>query len=733
MSPPPSSCSPSVSLRPPLETVLVVALAVLLTLVWLLSSLADLNGSPGWFPLSLHIAAETFAITVAVLVFAVAWHSQQSEQSSNPALACAFLAIALLDLAHTLSYRGMPDWVTPASPEKAIAFWLVSRFLLAFTLLAVACRQRLPSIALPRPWQLFVTLGLVVLVVCLQLFQPQLWPRTFIEGQGLTRFKVQMEWLIVALLSLAAWGFWRARYSEDRSYLRGMLAATLISILTELCFTAYTNVNSFYSLLGHLYKIVSYVFIYQVMFVSSVRAPFQRLAIEMNERVAAQKRADYMAHFDTLTGLPNLNLLEERTRQAMASAVKLKGAVAVLYFDLDHFKMINDSYGRAFGDLLLCKTADRLQQALPDSAVLARAGGDEFVVLLADLQDSDGASSVIQLVLDELAAPFLIARQSVVVSTSIGVAVGPNDGMDFSCLLRNAEMAMYKAKEAGRHTWCYYDAALDTEMRGRLYLINGLRLAIERNELFLEYQLQLDLSSGKVIAAEALVRWRHPQWGLVAPGQFIPTAEQSGLIVDISAWIILEACREAVRWRAAGLDIPRVAVNVSAIQLHQGRLEETVAAVLDETGLPPSALELELTESSLIENTEQVVVALARLKALGVALSIDDFGTGYSCLAYLRRLSVDTLKIDRSFVSDLPTDDGHAIVAAIIHMAESLGLNTLAEGVEDEATATELRRLGCRQAQGYFFARPVPASALPAAIASLKANAGGLAKADALV
>jgi diguanylate cyclase (GGDEF)-like protein len=702
---------------------LVIALAALLVLVlvWLLSSLADLNGSQVWFPLSLHITVETFSIVVAGLVFAVAWHSQQPVPLSNPLLACAFLAIALLDLAHMLSYRGMPVWVTPASAEKAIAFWLVSRVLLAFTLLAVACRLCHRSIALPRVLLLSSSLGLVVLVVYLQLFQPQLWPRTFIDGEGLTRFKVQTEWLIISLFALAAWVFWRAREVADRDYFDGMLAATLVSILAELCFTAYTSVNSFYSLLGHLYKIVSYGFIYQVVFVSSVRAPYERLAVEMNERIAAQQRADYMAHFDSLTGLPNLSQLEERTRQAMASALKLKGAVAVLYVDLDHFKMVNDSFGRTFGDQLLCTTSVRLQQALPDSAMLARAGGDEFVVLLADLESAEGASVVIQRVLDELADPFMIERQQIVVSISIGVAIGPSDGMDFPCLLRNAEMAMYKAKEAGRRTWCYYNAALDTEMRGRLYLINGLRLALEREEFFLEYQLQLDLASGRVVGAEALLRWQHPQWGLVAPGQFIPAAEQSGLIVGIGEWVILEACRQAQRWQAEGLVIPRVAVNVAAIQLHQGSLEQTVATALAQTGLPASALELELTESSLVDNTEQVMIALAGLKALGVTLSIDDFGTGYSCLAYLRRLSVDMLKIDRSFVSDLPNEDGHAIVAAIIHMAESLGLNTLAEGVEDEATAAELRRLGCRQAQGFFYARPVPASALPAAIASLPA------------
>jgi len=698
--------------------ILVAALAGLLVLVYLLSNLADLNGSPRWFPLPLHITMETFSITVAVLVFAVAWHSQQHQSLSNPMLACAFLAIALLDLAHMLSYKGMPVLVTPASPEKAIAFWLVSRLLLAVTLLAVAVRL-CHRITLPRPLLLAGALCLVALVGYMQLFEPQRWPRTFIEGQGLTRFKLGAEWLIIALFGVAGWAFWRGRARGERAYVDGMLAATLVSVLAELCFTAYANVNSFYSLLGHLYKIVSYGFIYQVVFVSSVRAPYERLAIEMNERVAAQKRADYMAHFDSLTGLPNLNLLEDRTRQAMAAALKLKGAVAVLYVDLDHFKMVNDSFGRAFGDQVLCTTACRLQRALPDSAMLARAGGDEFVVLLADLADAEGASGVIEQLFDQLAEPFVVQRQEMVLSTSIGVAVGPNDGMDFPCLLRNAEMAMYKAKEAGRRTWCYYNAALDAEMRGRLYLINGLRVAIERNELFLDYQLQLDLVSGAVVGAEALVRWQHPQWGLVSPGQFIPAAEQSGLIVEIGEWVIGEACRQAALWRANGVGIPRVAVNVAAIQLHQGALEQTVMGALARTGLPSSALELELTESSLIENTEQVVVTLARLKALGVTLAIDDFGTGYSCLAYLRRLAVDTLKIDRSFVCDLPTEDGHAIVAAIIHMAESLGLSTLAEGVEDEDAAAELRRLGCHQAQGFLFARPVRAAALPAALAAL--------------
>lgn len=708
----PANCNRS------LTYVLVIASGLLLGLVWLLSRFTDLQTSTAWFPLSVHIVVEIFAIIVASLIFAVVWHSHGSRRASSPLLGCAFLAIALLDLAHMLSYKGMPDWITQASAEKAIGFWLVSRVLLACTLLAVAFRLE-PKRSLPRPALLATALAVAGVTIYLQLYQPQLWPRTFIEDTGLTAFKIAAEWLIIGLLAIAAWRFWIGR-RERPWHADGMLAATLISIFAELCFTAYGNVNSLFSLLGHLYKILSYCFIYQVVFVASVRAPYARLAVEKAERDAAEKKAQYLTSYDSLTGLPKPDLLQEKTHQALEAAQKLQTSVAVLYVDLDHFKMVNDSFGHAFGDRLLCRASERLQNLLPDSAMLAREGGDEFVILLPDLTDAETTSAVVQTLLTELSEPFVLDRQSIVVPVSIGAALGPNDGKDFPTLLRNAEMAMYKAKQAGRKTWCYYDAGLDAEMRGRLYLVNGLRLALSRNELLLHYQPQVDIASGRVLGVEALVRWQHPQWGLVPPGRFIPAAEENGLIVEIGNWVIFEACRQTASWRAQGVTIPRVAVNVAAAQLHRGSLESIIRDALAKTGLPASALELELTESSLVENNAEVMLTLSRLKALGVTLSIDDFGTGYSCLAYLRRLAVDTLKIDRSFVQGIDTEDGHAIVATIIQMADSLGLTTLAEGVEDQAIADELLRLGCRQAQGFLYARPVPAQELVAILGAVR-------------
>ncbi|MCF6781412.1 bifunctional diguanylate cyclase/phosphodiesterase [Stutzerimonas stutzeri] len=723
-----SSTAASTSNRYP-TSVLVIASGLSLGLVWLLSCFTDLQAGTGWFPLSVHIAFEVFAIVVASLVFAVVWHSQGPQRASSPLLGCAFLAIALIDLAHMLSYNGMPDWITPASVEKAISFWLVSRILLACTLLAVAFRLQ-PKRPLSRPALLLVALAVAGITTFMQLYQPQLLPRTFIEGTGLTSFKIMSEWLIIALFVVAAWRFWVGRKERPAWQAEGLLAATLISIFAELCFIAYDNVNGLFSLLGHSYKILSYCFIYQVMFVANVRAPYARLAVEKAERDAAEKKAQYLSSYDSLTGLPKPELLQERTRQALMDARGQQASVAVLYVDFDHFKMVNDSFGHAFGDRLLCRASERLQQLLPESAMLARAGGDEFLVLLTELTDAGATSAVVQALLKELSEPFVLDWQSIVVPVSIGVALGPNDGQDFPTLLRNAEMAMYKAKQGGRKSCCYYDSELDAEMRGRLYLVNGLRLALSRNELLLHYQPQVDIATGRLLGVEALVRWQHPQWGLVLPGRFIPAAEENGLIVEIGSWVLFEACSQAASWRAQGMMIPRVAVNVAAAQLHDGSLERVVQDALAKTGLPASALELELTESSLLENDAEVVLMLNRLKALGIQLSIDDFGTGYSCLAYLRQLAVDTLKIDRSFVQGIDTEDGHAIVATIIQMADSLGLSTLAEGVEDQAIANELLRLGCRQAQGYLYARPVPAQELSATLAAIREQVHGSALAQ---
>ncbi len=705
-----------------LPVLLLGGLSLLLLAVWMLPPGAKQWLDIAWFPVALHTIAESFAVAVAILVFAVTWHAYRPERPANLiVLACGFLAVGLLDFAHTLSYLGMPTFVTPASVEKAIDFWLAARLVAAATLLVIAFRPWQPlAAANSRYLLLAAALLLVAGVYLLQLGFPHLWPRTFIAGSGLTPFKVAMEWLIIALLVVAALRFNRLQSEEQPYDAQGMLVAVLLSILSELCFTAYSNVHDLFSLLGHVYKVIAYCFIYRVVFISSVRAPYERLSIEIAEREAAEQRVEVLAFYDGLTGLPNLTLLQDRTEQALTASARDRNHVALLYLDLDRFKLINDSLGHSCGDNLLRGVAGRLQCCVHSTDTICRPGGDKFVILLTDMDDTEEIAAVPEAIAAQLALPFSVLGQNISISATIGIAVAPSDGQDFETLRRNAETAMYKAKGAGGRAWCFYDSTMNDEMVERLNLINGLRHALERRQLLLHYQLQFDLHSGRVVGAEALVRWQHPEWGLVLPMRFIPVAEESQLIIPIGEWVIHQACHQAMGWRREGLPIPRIAVNLSPLQLHKGNIEQVVIAALAAlaaSGLPASALELELTESSLIDDTEQVLITMQRLKTLGVMLSIDDFGTGYSSLAYLRRLAVDKLKIDQSFIRDLlNSSDGITLVTAILHMAQSLGLKTLAEGVEDERTANELRRLGCAEVQGYLYAKPLPADEVTAVL-----------------
>ena len=439
------------------------------------------------------------------------------------------------------------------------------------------------------------------------------------------------------------------------------------------------------------------------------------MASDIGERKANERKVAFLAYHDALTGLPNRLLLEDRLMRALAQADRAKVKVALLFLDLDNFKRINDTLGHAVGDLLLREVAKRLRECVRDTDTVSRQGGDEFVLVLGELTDNDAALPVITKLLQRLEEPFFADGNELSTSASIGVALYPDDGRDFDSLSKKADLAMYRAKEAGRNTYRFFDEAMNVEAQEHLLLRNGLRRALERQELVLHYQPQVDLYTHQVIGAEALIRWNHPELGMVSPGRFIPVAEDSGLIVPIGEWVIAEACRQAVAWQRQGLPALLMAVNLSAVQFKRGNVEDTVTQALAASGLAPHLLELELTESILIQNVEQVLATLKRIKALGVQLSIDDFGTGYSSLSYLKRFDIDKLKIDQSFIRDLATDpDDAAIVNAIIQMAHSLGLRTIAEGVETADMLSRLQGFGCDEAQGYYLARPMPADAFAA-------------------
>jgi len=433
---------------------------------------------------------------------------------------------------------------------------------------------------------------------------------------------------------------------------------------------------------------------------------------DMTERHASARHIEFLAHHDALTGLPNRMVVESRFEQAVADAARTGTRVALMFLDLDSFKTVNDSLGHPMGDALLKGVALRLGQFARASDIVSRQGGDEFLVVFTGLaSDADVALAADRLVQD-FKAPFLVDGHEIATSFSVGVALYPQDGADFLTLLKKADIAMYQAKAAGRDTYRLFGEHMDIEALARHRIRNALRHAIERFEFQLHFQPQVDLSSGQVIGAEALLRWNHPELGFVPPAELIPVAEESGLIVPIGEWVLNEACRQAAAWQVPGRPPLSVAVNISAVQFARGDLEDTVRRALAASGLAPELLELELTESILIRNVDSVLATVMRLKRLGVALSIDDFGTGYSSLTYLKRFAVDKLKIDQSFVRDLVDDpDSAAIVRAIVQMAKSLNLKTVAEGIEDDDVLAHLHAIGCDQGQGYGIARPMPAQA----------------------
>ncbi|MBB1520885.1 putative bifunctional diguanylate cyclase/phosphodiesterase [Aquipseudomonas guryensis] len=443
---------------------------------------------------------------------------------------------------------------------------------------------------------------------------------------------------------------------------------------------------------------------------NDLRRTLLRLQQEILRVRDSEASFTHLAQHDALTNLPNRLLISDRMEQAIGQARRYDKRVALLFLDLDNFKTINDSLGHAAGDELLKEVALRLQDAVREMDTVSRQGGDEFLMALSDVDDLAAVSAVATQVQARLAQPFTLKGMQIVTSISIGIALFPEDGDDFETLLKHADMAMYQAKAAGRNGFCFFDAQMNAVTRERLSLELDLRQALLRDEFVLHYQPIVDLHSGRLLAAEALIRWQHPERGMITPDTFISVAEQSGLIVEIGEWVLNEACRQMMLWQAAGLPRFVVSVNLSAVQFRRGNLEALIGSALSRFGLSPSSLELELTESILLQDSAAFIDMLYRLKALGVKLSIDDFGTGYSNLAYLQRFRVDKLKIDQSFVRKLLGNaQDQAIVTAIIQMAKSLNLLTTAEGIEDVAIRRLLAELGCDQGQGYLFARPLPA------------------------
>ena len=430
---------------------------------------------------------------------------------------------------------------------------------------------------------------------------------------------------------------------------------------------------------------------------------------DITERRRFEAHIQHLASHDKLTGLPNRALLGDRVEQAILQARRAHGSLALLFIDLDQFKLVNDSFGHAAGDALLVEVAERLKQTVREGDTVARLGGDEFVILLTNLAHAEDSAVVARKIAQALERPIALDSGELGVTGSIGISLYPEDGDSLDALLQCADAAMYRAKDAGRNAFHYYSAEMGEQARARVETEAGLRRAVEREELRLHFQPQVNLASGAITGVEALLRWQHPQRGMVSPAAFVPVAEESGLIVPIGQWALVQACRQAAEWSAAGLGEVKVAVNLSARQFWRGSVTESVRAALGESGLPPSRLELEITESVVMRDLQQVMLSLEQLRRMGVRVAIDDFGVGYSSLAYLRTMPISKLKIDKSFIHSIPGDpEATALVLEIVRLAHALSLEVVAEGVETPEQARTLREAGCEAMQGYLFARPLP-------------------------
>jgi len=819
-----------------------------LTLVLVMSRLAPpvqaARGIAGYAPL--HTLMEMGAIVVSMLVFAVGWAAHSRERPGNLLLlACVFLGVGLLDFLHTIAYSGMPDFVTPSGPEKAINFWLAARYLSALGLLAVAVLPWRPVSRQSVRWQglLGVTV-LVALVAWVALFRVEWLPRTFIPGQGLTSFKVVAEYGLVAMFAASAYFFWRNMHTQQPYDVVGLFAAVATMALSELFFTLYANVTDVFNLLGHVYKVIAYGFVYKSIFVDNVQVPYQRLNAanaQLNQQIEERKRTlaqlelaasvfsyaregilitdnkgcivevnamftqitgysreealgqnprtllssgrhdqaffaariralqedghwvgevwnrrkngeifvemltisvvrdaagavlnyvalftditplkkhqdelEHIAHYDALTGMPNRVLLADRLQQAMLQSQRRNTALAVAYLDLDGFKPVNDQYGHEVGDQLLVTLSQRMRASLRESDTLARIGGDEFVVLLVDIGERRDCEQLLSRLLQAAATPVRLDGAILQLSASIGVTLYPQDNADADQLVRHADQAMYLAKQAGKNRFHLFDVAQNAAIQIQRESLQHIRVALDRQEFVLYYQPKVNMRTGAIIGAEALIRWQHPERGLLSPAAFLPVIEGQPISVEIGEWVIQTALAQIALWRDAGLDIG-VSVNIGALQLQQpgfvARLGTLLAA---HPTVPAQSLELEILETSALEDMAQISQVMHACQAIGVRFALDDFGTGYSSLTYLKRLPAELLKIDQSFVRDMLTDvDDLAIVKGVIGLASAFRRSVIAEGVETVAHGQTLLALGCDLAQGYGIARPMPAADLP--------------------
>lgn len=671
-----------------------------------------------------HSILEMICVAISFSIMLQSWltlpHTMSRRTSS---IGAVFLGIGMLDTIHILTYQGMP--LFDAAPGSSTWIWSLTRMMESIGLLSVFAMADRPS---GRKFRAAAYTGSALAAAAVLTFVFGLFPELpplFVKGQGVTPLKQAFEGFNLSLKLATIVFLFRLK---DRSGRTDTLTnAFLMLILGGIMFMLYRDVNDSYNLYGHIFKLFGYYGFLNGIYMATVKEPFMKqkqseaqLFEHQRQIEDSEARYRHLALHDELTGLPNRRWFMEAMNRAIEH--DRETGVALLLFDIDRFKSINDTMGHTFGDSLLRAVAAKLERFSAERGMLARLGGDEFAILLSIRTGTAEIRRYAHLLMEELGAPCRINEQEFRMSGSIGIARYPDDSDSPETMLKHAEIAMYRAKERrSKVEWYTTDMKLNKET---VVLEHELRQAIDRDQFILYYQPRIRIDRQAVTGAEALIRWNHPRRGFIPPSQFIPVAEETGMIVPIGEWVLRTACRQWVEWRQEGLAPPSIAVNLSGVQFNEGRLVETVGRIMQESGIPPGALVLEITESIAMD-IGLATMKINQLKALGVSIDIDDFGTGYSSLSYLKRLPIDRLKIDRSFIRDLTTDPSDAaIIASITAMAHHMNIAVVAEGVETEAQLAYLKEHHCDEAQGFWFSPPVPAQAFSAFMLHTRGNLG---------
>jgi len=806
-------------------------------LAWMMLSATLATNAPTISPAfigPIHALSEIFAVVLAAMVFVTGWpvHDEQ-RPSASVMLACAFLAVALLDFGHFMSSAGMSNFITANGEDKELLYWLGSRIVLVGVLLAFVLVPRRPVTKSGRRRYLLSALIFALGLLFVGIALPQRGAAIgFGIGAEMSEFKRLMSFVEVALLLIVLLALYRRRQILNPFSLPCIAIATSLLLVAELFIIQQSGGSDLAGMIGHVYKLLAYLAFYRAIYLESVLTPIHSIKQARDEVVESERRhrelletapdavvvidkngvitmlnqrlemlfgytrqellgkniemlvpealraghrtkreafvdakdarsmgeginmlgrhrngsslpvdislspyrsqsgnhvtafirdvterrrfeteLRHQSSHDALTNLPNRTLFQDRLLQAMQQARRNQQLVGVVLIDLDNFKAINDGWGHDYGDMLLTAVATRLKNTLRAGDTVARLGGDEFALVLSEQSQVEHVGQAVNKVLQSFSTPFRIGEYEVYSGLSIGVTVYPLDGDEVAILLRNADVAMYRAKSEGRGCVRFFTPDLNNVMQDTLILQTYLKQAVDSEALELHYQPQIDLQSGEICGVEALLRWSHAKLGSVSPARFIPVAEASGLIVPIGAWVLATACRQIRAWEDAGTPI-RVAVNLSPQQFRQQDVTQMVRQALAKSGASATLLELELTESAVMEEPEAAARVLLDLEKLGITIAIDDFGTGYSSLAYLKVFTLHKLKIDRSFVKDLARDpDDAAIVRGLVGLAHSLGLKVIAEGVEHIDQRAMLERLGCDEIQGWLHSKAMPAEA----------------------